>query len=68
MKLTSIMNAVLVGFMIGVLIYGIVKNSLGFLVLIPLFFIYKVFQNSKKKQAFGKTIERTKFEITGYDE
>ena len=47
MKSTAIINALLIGFMIGVVIYSIVKNTVGFFTLIPLFFIYKMFNNSK---------------------
>lgn len=47
MKSTSITNAVLIGFFIGIVFYSILKNSLGFLTLIPLFFAYKLINNSK---------------------
>jgi len=47
MKSTAIINAVLIGFLIGILLYSIMKNSLGFLTLILLFFIYKLVNNSK---------------------
>ena len=47
MKSTSITNAVLIGFLIGIVVYSIVKNSLGFLTLIPLFFAYKLLNKSK---------------------
>ncbi len=44
----SITNAVLIGFLIGIVIYSIFNNSLGFLTLvIPLFLIYKLSKNSK---------------------
>ena len=46
-KSASITNSVLIGFLIGIVIYSIVKNSLGFFTLIPLFFIYKLINNSK---------------------
>jgi hypothetical protein len=46
-KSTSITNAVLIGFLIGIVIYSVVKNSWGFLTLIPLFFAYKLINNSK---------------------
>lgn len=49
MKSTSITNAVLIGFFIGIVFYSILKNSLGFLTLIPLFFAYKLINNSKYK-------------------
>jgi hypothetical protein len=47
MKSTTITNAVLIGFLIGIVIYSVVKNSLGFLTLIPLFLAYKLINNSK---------------------
>lgn len=47
MKSTSITNALLIGFLIGIVFYSIVKNSLGFFILIPLFFVYKLINNSK---------------------
>jgi VIT1/CCC1 family predicted Fe2+/Mn2+ transporter len=47
MKSTSITNAVLVGVLIGIVVYSIMKNSLGFLALILLFLVYKLINNSK---------------------
>ena len=47
MKSTSIINAVLIGFLVGIIVYSIMKNSLGFLTLIPLFFAYKLINKSK---------------------
>lgn len=49
MKSTTIINAFLIGFLIGIVFYSVVKNSLGFLTLIPLFFAYKLANNSKYK-------------------
>ena len=46
-KSTAVINAVLIGFLIGILIYSIAANSLGFLSLVLLFAIYK-FVNSAK--------------------
>ena len=47
MRSTSITNAVLVGVLIGIVIYSIMKNSLVFLTIIPLFLAYKLINNSK---------------------
>lgn len=47
MKSTAITNAVLIGFLVGVVFYSVVKNSFGFLTLIPLFFAYKLVNQSK---------------------
>ncbi|MFY0629523.1 MAG: FUSC family protein [Flavobacteriaceae bacterium] len=46
MKSTAIINATLIGVLIGVLIYSIIVNKLGFLTLILLFIIYKFANNS----------------------
>ena len=56
-KSTAIMNAVLIGFMIGIIIYSIVVNNVGFFTLIPLLFILKVFNNSKSKNN-SKALEK----------
>ena len=50
-KSAAMINAVLIGFMIGIVIYSIVKNTLGLLTLIPVFIAFKLINNSKKKKA-----------------
>jgi len=47
MKSTSMINALLIGFVIGVVVYGVVKNNFGLLALIPLYIAFKMFNNSK---------------------
>ena len=47
MKSTAIKYALFIGFLIGIVWYSIVKNSLGFFTLIPLFLAYKLINNSK---------------------
>ena len=39
MRTTAVQSALLIGFMIGIIIYSVVVNSVGFFTLIPLFFI-----------------------------
>ena len=46
-KSTSLINALLIGFLIGIVFYSIVKNSWGFFTLIPLFLIFKLSNKSK---------------------
>ncbi|NMN35023.1 FUSC family protein [Pedobacter riviphilus] len=46
-KSAAIINAILIGFLIGIVFFSVMKNSLGFLTLIPLFFAYKLINNSK---------------------
>jgi hypothetical protein len=50
MKSNSIMNAVLIGFLAGIIIYSVVKNTLGFLTLIPLFLAYKLVNKSNQNK------------------
>ncbi|MHA4896699.1 hypothetical protein ACXZ1K_18260 [Pedobacter sp. PWIIR3] len=51
MKSNSTINAVLIGFMIGIVVYSAVKHNLSFLTLIPLFIAYKLLNNSKHQKA-----------------
>jgi hypothetical protein len=46
-RTASLINAVLIGFMFGIIFYSVMKNSWGFLTLIPLFLAYKLINNSK---------------------
>jgi hypothetical protein len=46
-KSAAILNALLIGFLAGIIFYSVVKNTLGFLTLIPLFLAYKLINNSK---------------------
>lgn len=41
------LNAGLIGFFIGIVIYSIFKNTWGMLTLIPLYFAYKLFNKPK---------------------
>ncbi|MCB0644133.1 MAG: FUSC family protein [Phaeodactylibacter sp.] len=47
-KSKSILNAVLIGFLIGIVLYSIYNNSLGLLTLIPLFFIFRLLNRPQK--------------------
>lgn len=46
-KSASILNAVWIGFLIGIVVYSVMKNSLGFFTLIPLFIAYRLINKSK---------------------
>ncbi len=50
MKSTAITNAVLIGFLIGIIIYSVVVNNFGFFTLILLFVVYNMVNNSKFKK------------------
>ena len=49
-KKAALINAVLIGFLAGVVIFSIAKNGFGFFVLIPLYFIYKLVNKPKENQ------------------
>lgn len=51
MKSASFLNALLIGIMIGVIIWSVAKNNVGFFTLIPLFFAYKLINKDKDNKA-----------------
>ena len=57
LKSSAITNAVLIGFMIGIIIYSILKNSIGFFTLIPLFFAFKIFNKSKNNEVLLRLLK-----------
>jgi len=57
MKLTPITSAFFIGFSIGIVIYSIVKSTVGFFTLIPLFFVYKLVENSKKNKPLEEELK-----------
>ncbi len=63
LKSKSITNALLIGCIVGIVIYGVAKNNLGFLTLIPLYFAYKIFNNPDeaiKNQELEKLLKERK--------
>ena len=57
-KSTAITNALLIGFLIGIIIYSILKNTIGLFTLIPLFFAYKILNNPKNDEALEKLLKK----------
>lgn len=47
----SIANSLIIGVLMGIIFYSIVKNSWGMLTLIPLYFIYKMINDPKNKRS-----------------
>ena len=62
MKSNSIFYSLFIGFLIGIIIYSIVVNSWGFFTLIPLFFIYKLVNNSNNNKALEKLLKERNLE------
>lgn len=53
MKSLNMMNAVLIGVMIGVAIYSTLKNGLGFFTFFPVIFGVILFKSSEKSKALN---------------
>jgi len=56
MKSFSITNAFLIGFLLGIVIFSVIKSTFGFLMLIPLYFVYKMVNDPRNKRI--KELER----------
>ena len=50
LKSFSITNALIIGFLMGIVFYSFAKNTWGMLTLIPLFFLYKIINDPKNKR------------------
>lgn len=50
MKSFSITNAFFIGFLFGIIVFSVIKNSWGILTLIPLYFIYKMVNAPRNKK------------------
>ncbi|OOG75405.1 FUSC family protein [Algoriphagus sp. A40] len=51
LKSFSFVNALLIGFLAGIIFYSIAKNSWGMVTIIPLYFIYKLVNDPKNKRS-----------------
>ena len=51
LKSFSITNAFLIGLLLGIVIYSVIKSTFGFLMLIPLFFVHKLVNDPKAKRS-----------------
>lgn len=53
----AFMHALLIGIMIGVVIWSVAKNTVGLFTLIPLFFAYKLLNGSKNNEALKAVLK-----------
>jgi hypothetical protein len=51
LKSFSITNAFLIGFLLGIVIFSVIKSTFGFLMLIPLYFVHKMINDPKAKRS-----------------
>ena len=56
-KPSPILDAFFIGFLIGIIVYGIVANGWGFFALIPLFLIYILLKKPKQYQMIKNELE-----------
>ena len=50
MRSNSVVSALLIGFMMGIVIWSILQNTVGLFTLIPLYFAFKVFHKPDKNK------------------
>jgi len=56
MKSSELVHAVLIGFMVGIIVFSIAYNAVGLFTLIPLFLIFKVFHKPEQNRALKKVL------------
>ncbi len=57
-KKGEITSAVMIGFLVGIMIYGVAKDGTGILyIIIPVFLILGIYRNSKKQKQKLKEIQ-----------
>ncbi len=57
MKSNAIISALLIGFMIGIILFSIWKNTIGLLTLIPLYFIFRMFKKPDNKEELEQILK-----------
>jgi len=57
-KPSPIVDAFFIGFLIGIIIFGVAANALGFAALIPLFLIYLLLKKPKQYRALKDELKR----------
>jgi 1,4-dihydroxy-2-naphthoate octaprenyltransferase len=60
MKWSAMTHAFVIGFMIAVVFYSLIKNTWGLLTLIPLFFIYRLTRKSIQYEELKRLIKERK--------
>ena len=57
LKTNKIVNATLIGLLLGVFAYSAVKNGFSFFTFFPLFFVLLLLNSGKKKSEFEKELK-----------
>lgn len=56
MKSSEILHAVIIGFLIGIIVFSIVYDAIGVSILISLFLIFKVFHRPERNRALKRVL------------
>lgn len=59
-KSNPITDAVLIGFLVGIIIFSVVKNTWGLVTLLPLFLIYIFLKKGKNKKGLQEELKKRK--------
>lgn len=59
-KPSPVFDAFFIGFLIGIIIFGVAGNAWGFTLLIPLFLIYVLLKKSKRYTALQNELKKRK--------
>jgi hypothetical protein len=57
-KPSPVIDAFFIGFLVGIIIYGVAANAWGFITLIPLFLIYILLKKPKRYEALRKELDK----------
>ena len=57
-KPTPVLDAFLIGFLVGIIIYGVAASTWGFLALIPLTIIYLLLKKPKQYRALQNELKK----------
>ena len=57
-KPSPIIDAFFIGFLVGILIYGVAANALGFAALVPLFLIYLFLKKPKQYKNLQEELKK----------
>lgn len=61
-KPSLLVDAFFIGFLLGVIVYSLLANTWGFLMLIPLFMIYGLLKKQKRNEALKIELKKRNIE------
>lgn len=57
LKPAPVFDALFIGFLIGIIIYSVAKNTWGLVTLVPLFLIYMLIKKSARKKELDRLLK-----------